>query len=104
MMTYFRQWREWNKTRALDFCIQSFQHADSVRNSCKAEILAAILFQRCDYQNPQDKERIEAILPKAVIKLNHEVESIDYTKACSSFFFNIKNNVFVFNLKRLKFK
>ena len=59
---FFHQWREWNKTRALNFCIQSFHQADAIRKACKAEILAAILYQCCKGQNTQDAERIEAIL------------------------------------------
>lgn len=62
-MNYFRQWREWNKDKALKFCIESFNEKDSIRNLCKAEVLAAILFQRCArLQNRADQERVEAIL------------------------------------------
>jgi hypothetical protein len=62
-LNYFHQWREWNKNRALRFCIQSFQEDDSIRNMCKAEILAAILFQCCRVNNFADQERIEWIMP-----------------------------------------
>jgi len=62
VLNFFQQWREWNKTRALNFCIQSFNDADSIRKACKAEILAAILFQCCREASALDKERIEAIL------------------------------------------
>lgn len=61
-LNFFNQWREWNKTRALNFCIQSFKHSDTLRKACKAEILAAILFQCCKDQNPLDRERSEEIL------------------------------------------
>jgi len=61
-LNLFHQWREWNKNRSLQFCIQSFWQADSVRKACKAEILAAILFQTCHEENASEKERIEAIL------------------------------------------
>lgn len=61
-LNFFNQWREWNKTRALNFCIQSFNHSDSLRKACKAEILSAILFQCCKEQSSLDKERIESIL------------------------------------------
>lgn len=61
-LNFFHRFREWNKDRALHFCIQSYREADSIRKACKAEILAAILFQRCDYRHPADKDRIEAIL------------------------------------------
>lgn len=59
---YFQQWREWNKNRALNFCIQSFKHADSLRKGCKGELLAAILFQSCKDDDIEDKSRIESIL------------------------------------------
>jgi hypothetical protein len=61
-LDYYKQWREWNKDRALDFCIQSFKGGDTLRNVCKAEILAAILFQCCKYENSLDRERIETIM------------------------------------------
>jgi hypothetical protein len=62
-LDYFHQWREWNKSRALRFCLQSFNEDDSIRNMCKAEVLAAILFQRCRVENFTDQERIELIMP-----------------------------------------
>ncbi len=61
-LSFFHQWREWNKDRSLQFCIQSFNQAGPVRKACKAEILAAILFQRCDYRHPADENRIRSIL------------------------------------------
>jgi hypothetical protein len=61
-LNYFNEWREWNKDRALQFCIQSFRGGDTIRNVCKAEILAAILFQRCRLDNAADRDRIESIL------------------------------------------
>jgi len=61
-LNFFIRWREWNKTRALDFCIQSFKEAMPLRKACKAEILSAILFQRCDSGQMPDKSKIETIL------------------------------------------
>lgn len=61
-LNFFQRWREWNKDRALHLCIQSFNEGDAIRKACKAEILAAILFQRCDASRLEDKMRIEAIL------------------------------------------
>lgn len=58
---FFNQWREWNKERALNFCIQSFYQNDSLRKACKAEILAAILFQTCQDEHI-NSERIQSIL------------------------------------------
>jgi hypothetical protein len=61
-LNFFHRWRDWNKERALQLCIKSFLDADSIRKASKAEILAAILFQRCDLDNRTDLERIETIL------------------------------------------
>jgi hypothetical protein len=69
-LNFFHQWREWNKNRALHFCIQSFEAGDTIRNVCKAEILAAILFQRCNDENFSDKDRIESIL-SVLFKTNY---------------------------------
>jgi len=61
-LNYFQKWREWNKDRALNFCIQRFKEADSLRKACKGELLAAILYQSCHENNPDDMNRIESIL------------------------------------------
>lgn len=61
-LNYFQRWREWNKDRALHQCIQSYREGDAIRKACKAEILAAILFQRCDPGQSADRERIDLIL------------------------------------------
>lgn len=61
-LNFFQQWREWNKNRALNFCIQSFKESDLLRKACKGELLAAILFQACHEDNLLDKNRIESIL------------------------------------------
>ncbi len=61
-LNFFKQWREWNKDRALNLCIQSLQHANPIRSACKAEILAAILYQSCREDNALNETRIEDIL------------------------------------------
>lgn len=70
-LNFFNRWREWNKDRALQFCIQSFETGDSIRKACNAEILVAILFQRCDVNNAHDRDRIESIL-SALRKTSYE--------------------------------
>ena len=59
---FFHRWREWNKDRALHYCMRSFSEANPIRKACKAEILAAILFQRLGSDQPNDRERIHTIL------------------------------------------
>ncbi|MBA3661793.1 MAG: ankyrin repeat domain-containing protein [Gammaproteobacteria bacterium] len=61
-LNFFHQFREWNKDRALHYCIRSFEQGDAIRKACKAEILAAILFQRCDFHTAKARPRIETIL------------------------------------------
>lgn len=61
-LNFFQRWREWNKDRALNYLLQSFNESDAIRKATKAEILAAILFQRCDERNVEDRQRIEKIL------------------------------------------
>ncbi len=61
-LQFFHSWREWNRKRALDFCIQRFHEGDAIRKACNAEILAAILFQRCNINDTADTQRIESIL------------------------------------------
>lgn len=72
-LNYFHRWREWNKDRTLNFCIQSYKRGDSIRKASKAEILAAILFQRCNPNNAADRERIDSIL---AVLLNSPYEYI----------------------------
>jgi len=61
-LNFFHRWREWNKDRVLQFLIQSFKKSDSIRKACKAEILAAILFQYSNMQQAADKQRLISIL------------------------------------------
>jgi len=61
-LDFFKQWREWNKDRSLQFCLQSFRDGDSIRKACKAEILAAILYQSCNSGSMLDRDRAESII------------------------------------------
>lgn len=59
---YFEEWREWNKDRALQFCVQRFESNSQLRRACHAEILSAILFQCCTSNTSRDNERAERII------------------------------------------
>lgn len=59
---FYDEWREWDKRRSLDFCIQSLSTASQARKCTKAALLCAILFQACDYENPNDREKANKIL------------------------------------------
>lgn len=61
-LNYFQRWREWNKDRTLNYCIQAYHEGDVIRKASKAEIMAAILFQCSDMKQPGDRIRAESIL------------------------------------------
>ncbi len=61
-LAFYYQWLEWDKSRALDFCLQSFEKANPIRRASKAAILAAVLFQRCSAEVQLDVERALKII------------------------------------------
>lgn len=61
-LEFYDAWREWDKDRALDECIQNFGHDEKIRNASKAVLLAATLFQTCEYSDIKNIERAERIL------------------------------------------
>jgi hypothetical protein len=79
-LDFFHQWREWNKDRSLNFCIQSFNESDSIRKACKAELLTAILFQCCNDNSPKNKERAETII-STLISSNYTYVLQNYVKS-----------------------
>ena len=61
-LTLYRQWQNWDKDWALHQCVESFYEASPARKASKASILAAVLFQGCDFKVPKDVKRAEKIL------------------------------------------
>lgn len=59
----YSSWQEWDKDRALDESIQRFYQAEPARKASIAAMLAAVLFQACDYDQPTHIARAEKILP-----------------------------------------
>lgn len=59
---FYCQWQEWDKDRALEECIQSFSYSSKARKASKVTILAAILFQACQFGIPTDMARAGKIL------------------------------------------
>lgn len=62
-MLFYHQWLEWDKTRSLQHFIYNFDEIPHTRQVTKAALLAAILFQKCDYQNDRDFARAKIIAP-----------------------------------------
>lgn len=67
-LDFYQQWIEWDRDRSLDDCVKSFYISSRARKASKAAILAAILFQKFNYENLKDVERAEKILPILFIK------------------------------------
>jgi hypothetical protein len=59
----FRQWQEWDKERALQFCLQDFDDASDARKAAKVTILAAIFTQSCRATNEFELTRAKKIFP-----------------------------------------
>lgn len=62
-MHFFHDWEKWDQDRTLDYFIQNFHRADKQRRAAIAEILCAVLFESCSVDNPDDRARIEKIVP-----------------------------------------
>jgi len=62
-MLFYNQWLEWDKNRSLQHFIYNFEEIPRARQITKAALLAAILFQKCDYQNDKDFARAKLIAP-----------------------------------------
>src|SRR3990167_2081514 len=62
-MSFYDDWALWDQTRSLDYFIQEFSDASKKRRATIAEILCAVLFEACMADNPNDRDRIEKIVP-----------------------------------------
>ncbi|CAL7962916.1 ANK_REP_REGION domain-containing protein [Gammaproteobacteria bacterium] len=65
-MYFYNEWVEWDKSRSLDFCLQGLNSTDPARRAAKVALLTAILFQSCNYNNQNDRNKANKIL--AVLK------------------------------------
>jgi hypothetical protein len=66
-LDFYHEWTDWDKNRALHFCLESFIESNPARKAAKAALLAAILFQYCRYDNPKDYSKAKRIL--SILKL-----------------------------------
>ncbi len=60
---FYNEWQKWDKNRTLHFCVESFERASDSRKASIAAVLAAVLFQRCQFKNPEDRKKAEKIFP-----------------------------------------
>lgn len=62
-MAFYQEWLEWDKTRSLRYFIYNFDEISHAKQATKAALLAAILFQKCDYTNDKDFAHAKIIIP-----------------------------------------
>lgn len=63
VLHFYNEWVEWDRNRELHFCLESFRETNAARKAAKAALLAAILFQSCQYNDSQDQNKVAKILP-----------------------------------------
>lgn len=61
-LDFYQQWLQWDKDRALEESIHSFQYASAARKASKAAQLVAVVFQTCRYENDDDLKKVDQIL------------------------------------------
>ncbi|HET9843355.1 MAG TPA: ankyrin repeat domain-containing protein, partial [Gammaproteobacteria bacterium] len=66
VMKFYLIWKEWDKDRALEECIDDFAQASPNRRKAKASLMGSVLFQACDPKNAKDVQRAKKIL--AILK------------------------------------
>lgn len=58
----YQRWRDWDRQRALQFFINTFQTADAARRASIAALLAGVVFQTCSADHHEDVERAKRII------------------------------------------
>lgn len=86
-LSFYHEWQKWNNTRSLDFCIQSIKTASFSRQATKVALLAAILYQAYDNENPKDRTNANKI-----IAILSQSEYLPILKGYAKTFHKTKNN------------
>lgn len=61
-LNVYKKWLSWDKDWALDHFINDFAQASPARKASIAAILAAVLFQACEFTQPGDQRRANKIM------------------------------------------
>lgn len=59
----YYHWQEWDKGRALQFCIKGYPEAHAARQAAVVTVLAAVFVQACQASLPLDQGRAQLIFP-----------------------------------------
>lgn len=62
-MAIFKDWQRWDQDRSLDYFVKNVQYADKKRQATIIEIVCAVLFEACSPDKPEDRKRIEKLVP-----------------------------------------
>lgn len=63
VMMFYQEWSEWDKDRALHFCLQDFSQLSQAEQAGKVALLASLFFQRLNANKKNDIVRAKRILP-----------------------------------------
>ncbi|GAB4392697.1 MAG: ankyrin repeat domain-containing protein [Gammaproteobacteria bacterium] len=109
-MNFYNDWKEWDKSRALHFCTQSFYDPNTspARKASKAATLAAILYQECEFGKPTDFAKAEKILDilmqeeyQYILRTYVEIFKNDMTNQQTRYFFEFLEDNAI-NIESLK--
>lgn len=62
VMRFYILWKEWDKDRALEECLDGFDSMNPNRRKAKASLLGSVFFQACDPRKPKDLKRAKIIM------------------------------------------
>ena len=62
VMTFYTVWKEWDKDRSIEDCLDGFDQMTPNRRKSKASLLGIIFFQASDPKNPRDVKRAQKMM------------------------------------------
>lgn len=98
-LDFYDEWVEWDKNRALHFCLDDFAEASPARKASRVALMAAVMFQSCDYNDFKDKQKVAKMLPVLtlsqydyVLKSYLKVFSVDKKNPRTKSLYNFLDN------------
>lgn len=81
----YREWRDWDRQNAINYCINNFKEAEPARQASLGAAMAAVFFQKIDHRSKKDFElarRIYALLKedKHQYLLKHYLDQYYYRR------------------------
>ena len=63
VMAFYTAWKDWDKDRAIEECLDDFKLASTQRQASKVARLGALFVQALDPSKPEDIKRAKKLLP-----------------------------------------